>query len=398
MGDIITKPLKQAFEIMPRIVAITTSRADYSHLYWPLRRLQENTAVDLHVIATAAHAASGFGQTAQVVRDDGFQLEVIESLLDSDTGVGAAKTIGLNTLALADALHRLQPDLLLLIADRYEMLAPASVALALRIPMAHIEGGDISEGAIDNAVRNALTKLAHVHFTPTREAARRVVAMGEEPWRVHHSGAPSLDHLRHSAIASEGEINARLGLAANEPVTVVAHHPLTLADDTRETTQELEALLAALQDWPQQLVFCHPNADMGGRAMRQRIEAFCRQRGSAQIVTNLPAPVYFGLLQRASLMVGNSSSGIMETPSVGLPCVNVGDRQRGRLQAANTRQAAATASAIREQMQLAQTVEFVRACQGMENPYGDGQAAERIAAVLADLPDRFALLNKKEWL
>jgi len=165
---------------MPRIVAITTSRADYSHLYWPLRALQDEPGVELTVIATAAHAASGFGHTADCVRSDGFSVEVLESLLDSDTDVGAAKTIGLGTLALADALARLRPDLLLLIADRYEMLAPASVALALRIPMAHIEGGDISEGAIDNAVRNALTKMAHLHFTPTREAARRVIAMGEE--------------------------------------------------------------------------------------------------------------------------------------------------------------------------------------------------------------------------
>jgi len=380
---------------MPRIVAITTSRADYSHLYWPLRALQDEPGVELTVIATAAHAASGFGHTADCVRSDGFSVEIIESLLDSDTDVGAAKTIGLGTLALADALARLRPDLLLLIADRYEMLAPASVALALRIPMAHIEGGDISEGAIDNAVRNALTKMAHLHFTPTREAARRVIAMGEEPWRVHHSGAPSLDHLRLSAIADTRRVDAMLDLSPLQPVTVVAQHPLTLAEDT---TAELDAVLKALSDWPQQIVFCYPNADMGSRDIARRIGEFCRRRENAQVVTNLPAPDYFGLLKRASLMVGNSSSGIMETPSLGLPCVNVGRRQHGRQQAANTLQAEARAESIRLCMEKATSKDFVAACQQIENPYGDGHAASRIARVLATLPDRFALLNKKEWL
>ncbi len=374
---------------------MTTSRADYSHLYWPLRALQEAPGIELTVIATAAHAATAFGHTADEVRADGFAVEVIESLLDSDSDVGAAKTIGLCTVSLADALARLQPDLLLLIADRYEMLAPASVALALRIPMAHIEGGDISEGAIDNAVRNALTKMAHLHFTPTRVAARRVIAMGEEPWRVHHSGAPSLDHLRHSEIADAGRIDALLSLSPKRPVTVVAQHPLTLAADT---TAELDAVLEALKDWPQQIVFCYPNADMGSRDMARRIMKFCASRDDAQVVTNLPAPDYFGLLKRASLMLGNSSSGIMESPSLGLPCVNVGRRQQGRQQASNTLQAEATAESIRENMHKAVSPPFVDACQGIENPYGDGQAAQRIARVLTSLPDRFALLNKKEWL
>ncbi len=380
---------------MPRIVAVTTSRADYSHLYWPMRFLQAHSAITLTVIATAAHAAAEFGHTADIVREDGFDVEVIETLVDSDTDIGAAKTIGLSTLALSDALARLKPDVLLLIADRYEMLAPASVALALRIPMAHIEGGDISEGAIDNAVRNALTKMAHLHFTPTQAAAKRVIAMGEEPWRVFWTGAPSLDHLRHSALADAREIDRKLGLSPHKPVTVVAHHPLTLAADT---TAELDAVLDALEKWPQQLVFCYPNADMGSRHMAARIREFCARRADARIVTNLPAPDYFGLLKRASLMVGNSSSGIMETPSLGLPCVNIGQRQQGRQQAANTLQAPAVAETILDCMHQAVTPDFVSACQKVENPYGDGQAAQRIVRVLADLPERFVLLNKREWL
>ena len=187
---------------MPRRIAVvTTSRADYSHLYWVLRDLEAHPSIDLKLIATGAQLAQEFGAAVSEIEYDGFTIdERIECLLSSDTDVGMAKTIGVATLGLAEVLGRLRPDLLLLIADRYEMLAPASVALALRIPIAHIEGGDVSEGAIDDAVRNALTKMSHLHFTPTETAKRRVIAMGEEPWRVQRTGAPSLDHLVRSTL------------------------------------------------------------------------------------------------------------------------------------------------------------------------------------------------------
>ena len=185
-----------------RIAVVTTSRADYSHLYWPLYELQRHPNVELGVIALGAHLSPEFGNTVREIEKDGFPIVArIECLLSSDTDTGMARTIGLATLSLADTLSAWRPDLLLLIADRYEMLAPASVALALRIPVAHIEGGEVSQGAIDDAVRNALTKLAHIHFTSTPLASQRVIAMGEEPWRVHHAGAPSLDHLRLSMYA-----------------------------------------------------------------------------------------------------------------------------------------------------------------------------------------------------
>src|ERR1700678_3050789 len=180
-----------------RIGVITTSRADYSHLYWPMRELSAHQQVDLAVFALGAHLSPEFGSTLKEIERDGFPIQArIECLLSSDTDTGIAKTIGVAILGLADALAACLPDILLLIADRYEMLAPASVALALRIPIAHIEGGKISQGAIDDQVRNAITKLAHIHFTSTPTARRRVIAMGEEPGRVHHAGAPSLDHMQ----------------------------------------------------------------------------------------------------------------------------------------------------------------------------------------------------------
>src|SRR5215469_4280508 len=209
-----------------RIAVITSSRADYSHLYWPLHDLSRHPEVDLQLIAMGTHLSPEFGQTVREIEQDGFPIAArIECLLSSDTDVGMAKTIGVATLSLADCLGQMRPDLLLLIADRYEMLAPASVALALRIPTAHIEGGEISEGAIDDAVRNALTKMAHVHFTSTFAARDRVIALGEEPWRVHRAGAPSIDHLRRNTALTCVQVEEELDLDLKKPSTRHAYAP-----------------------------------------------------------------------------------------------------------------------------------------------------------------------------
>ena len=231
-------------EARRRIGVVTTSRADYSHLYWPLRELAAHPHIELGVIALGPHLSPQFGTTLGEIGRDGFPIRArIECLLSSDTDTGMAKTIGLAILGLADALSAWRPDLLLLIADRYEMLAPASVALALRIPVAHIEGGEVSQGAIDDQVRNALTKLAHIHFTSTETARRRVIAMGEEPWRVHRAGAPSLDHLRCSILLDRAALEAQLGLALTRPAIVAAWHPVTIL---RDTNAEAEAFFAAM--------------------------------------------------------------------------------------------------------------------------------------------------------
>src|SRR5216683_1908139 len=223
-----------------RIAVVTTSRADYSHLYWPLRLLSEDPRVELKLIVIGAHLSQEFGTTIREIEKDGFNIAArIECLLSSDSDLGMAKTIGVATLSLADTLGEMRPDLLLLIADRYEMLAPAAVALALRIPIAHIEGGEISEGAIDDAVRNALTKMAHLHFTSTFAARRRVIAMGEEPWRATRAGAPSLDHLRKSNLHSREALESQLKINIEKSSILVAYHPVTIARDTLEEADAL---------------------------------------------------------------------------------------------------------------------------------------------------------------
>ena len=379
-----------------KIAVVTTSRADYSHLYWPLRELAAHPHVDLRIIALGPHLSPEFGHTVEEIEKDGLAVEArIECLLSSDSDVGMAKTIGLATLSLADCLGKMRPDLLLIIADRYEMLAPASVAVALRIPLAHIEGGEVSEGAIDDSIRNALTKLSHIHFTSTHVARSRVIAMGEEEWRVHRVGAPSLDHLRRSVLKSREEVETELALDLNQPTILIACHPTTIA---RDTIREADALFAALATLPEQLVFCYPNADAGSRELMERSHAFVKERGNARIFVNLNPVCYWSLLRCVDLLLGNSSSGIMEAASFALPAVNIGIRQRGRERALNVLDAEATQQSILEQICVARSREFRCSLAGMENPYGDGHAAERIAAVLASVPLNEELLIKRAKL
>jgi UDP-hydrolysing UDP-N-acetyl-D-glucosamine 2-epimerase len=367
-----------------RIGVVTTSRADYSHLYWPLRELAVHPAVELGLFTLGAHLSPEFGSTIKEIERDGFPIQTrIECLLSSDTDTGMAKTIGLAILGLADALTAWRPDVLLLIADRYEMLAPAAVAVALRIPIAHIEGGEVSQGAIDDAVRNALTKLAHIHFTSTETARLRVIAMGEEPWRVHHAGAPSLDHLRRSQLLDRAALEARLGIVLTPPTLLVAYHPVTILKDT---TAEADALFAALEHASGQLIFVYPNSDAGSHTLIERTRALASARSRSHIFVNLDAKTYWSLLGQVDAMVGNSSSGIMESASFALPTVNVGMRQQGRERARNVIDTPAETGAILAALQHALNPEFRETLRGMTNPYGDGTAATAIAHILAMVP------------
>jgi UDP-N-acetylglucosamine 2-epimerase (non-hydrolysing)/GDP/UDP-N,N'-diacetylbacillosamine 2-epimerase (hydrolysing) len=302
-----------------------------------------------------------------------------------------AKTLGLAVLSLADLLGQMRPDLLLLIADRYEMLAPAAVALTLRIPVAHIEGGEVSEGAIDDAVRNALTKMSHLHFTSTEAARARVIAMGEEAWRVHHAGAPSLDHLRRSRLLDRGDLEKNLQLDLRDKAVMVAYHPVTLL---RDTTAEADALFAALQEIDGQVIFCYPNSDAGNHALLQRTQSFLSSRTDAKLFVNLDAVTYWSLLRETAVLIGNSSSGIMEAASFALPAVNVGFRQKGRERARNVLDAEPETNAILARIGEGMSDDFRASLAGMRNPYGDGHAAEKIVQVLTTTPLSDPLLVK----
>jgi UDP-hydrolysing UDP-N-acetyl-D-glucosamine 2-epimerase len=367
-----------------KIAVVTTSRADYSHLYWPLRELASRPDVELGVIALGPHLSPEFGNTISEIEREGFPIRArIECLLSSDTDTGMAKTIGIAILSLADMLSSWRPDLMLLIADRYEMMAPACAALALRIPIAHIEGGEVSQGAIDDQVRNALTKLAHIHFTSTETARRRVIAMGEEPWRVHLAGAPSLDHLRRSKLLTPAALEKRLNLTLAAPTILAAWHPVTIL---RDTNAEADALFTALAHVPGQLIFVYPNTDAGSHALIERTRTLAVARPDTHIFVNLEAVTYWSLLGQVDAVIGNSSSGIMEAASFALPVVNIGMRQQGRERSRNILDVPADSARITDALNHALVPAFRKKLQGMTNPYGNGTAATTIANVLTTAP------------
>jgi UDP-hydrolysing UDP-N-acetyl-D-glucosamine 2-epimerase len=375
------------------IAVVTSSRADYGHLYWPLHELSQHPEVDLKLIVLGAHLSPQFGETVREIEKDGFLIAArLECLLSSDTDVGMAKTLGLAVISLADVLAQMRPDLLLLIADRYEMLAPASVALTLRIPVAHIEGGEVSEGAIDDAVRNALTKMSHIHFTSTEGARARVISMGEEPWRVHRAGAPSLDHLRRSRLLGRGELEEKLQVDLTTAPYLVAYHPVTLL---RDTTQEADTLFVALRETDTPIVFCYPNSDAGNHALLERTRNFLAIRKDARLFVNLDPVTYWSLLRDVAMLIGNSSSGIMEAASFSLPVVNIGFRQKGRERARNILDAEPEVLAIRAKITEAASGSFRESLAGMTNPYGDGHAAEKIVQVLTSTPLNEDLIIKR---
>lgn len=381
-----------AERLVRQIAVVTSSRADFGHVVWPIKALQAHADFNPILIAMGSHLSPAFGRTVDYIDDHEITVDhELESLLSSDSDIGMAKTIGVTVLGLADLLGKLRPDLLLVTADRYEMLAAASAALALRIPIAHVEGGEISAGAIDDAVRNALTKMSHLHFAPHSQAAQRIVAMGEEAWRVCVSGAPSLDHLRHRDLMPKAHLEKKLGLTLDESFTLVAWHPVTLLDDT---IAESDALYSALQTIAGQQIFCFPNSDAGGLQLVEQARLHCAERENSHIFVNLDHWDYWNLLHHAGVMMGNSSSALMEAPSIPLPAINIGRRQEGRLMAANVIDCDANSEAIVQSWHEASSSVFKHRINAMSNPYGDGHAGERMVKFMAQHNKRDVLLNK----
>lgn len=366
-----------------QIAVVTSSRADYAHLYWFLRELDARPACDVRLLVTGAHLSPVFGRSVQEIEADGFPIHArINCLPSADTDVAMGKAIGVGVLGFTDVLSRLRPDLLVLVADRYEMLAPACAALTLRIAVAHIEGGERSEGAIDQTVRDALTMMSHLHFVGTQRALTRLLQLGEEPWRVHRVGAGSLDHLRHGPRLSGTELETRLGFRVAPEAIIASFHAVTV---DQPTTDEADVFFEAMRAIDGQIIWCYPNADAGSRAIIDQARRFCRERPDAHLIVNVHPTVYWSLLDRAALICGNSSSGIIESTAAGLRAVNVGKRQQGRETALNIETVPAEVDAIRSAIARAREPGRPREPWSIGSPYGDGHAGRRTADVLANV-------------
>jgi len=375
-----------------RVCVVTGSRADYGHLAPIMRAVAGSSVLDLRVIATGTHLSPEFGLTYRAVEADGFPIDArVETLLSSDTGVGIAKSIGLGVIGFADAFDRLSPDLVLVLGDRFETLAAAQAALVARLPLAHVHGGDVTEGAYDEAIRHAVTKMAHLHFTATEEARRRVIQLGEDPGAVFAVGSPSLDGLRELVLSSREELERELGLRFRDRNLLVTHHPVTLRPGVSE--DEFAALLTALDGLGDTvgILLTHPNADNEGRRLIAMIEAFVAVHPNAKAVVSLGRRSYFSAIATVDVVVGNSSSGLCEVPSFAKPTVNIGDRQRGRTRGASVIDVPGRAVDIAAAIRRAWTLDL----SGTVNPYGDGRSAARIVDVLERREDYRSLLLKR---
>ena len=363
---------------MRTIAVVTVARSDFGIYGSVLRAIQADPELELQIFATGMHLAPEFGLTVQMIEREGFTVnERVESLLAADTPSAIAKSTGLGVIGFADVFARNRPDLLVVMGDRFDMYAAALAALPFKIPVAHLHGGEVTHGAIDEALRHSLTKLSHLHFVATKDSARRVIQLGEKPWRVTHSGAPALDALDTMPRLSRQELEKRFNLRLDQPPLLVTFHPVTLQyEDTEQQTAEL---LAAIEASGEPAVFTAPNADTAGRQVRAMIERFVAENPRAQFVENLGQQGYFSMMREARAMVGNSSSGIIEAASFGLPVVNVGERQGGRFRGANVIDVGCGREEIREGIARALTPDFRAAAQAMQNPY---RAPERTAAAL----------------
>jgi UDP-hydrolysing UDP-N-acetyl-D-glucosamine 2-epimerase len=376
------------------IGVVTVARCDYG-IYLPLlREIQASADLKLHLMVSGMHLSPEFGLTVETIGADGFAVdERVEMLLSSDTPVGIAKSMGIGAIGFAQAFARCRPDILVVLGDRFDMFAAALAALPFRIPVAHIHGGELTQGAIDDALRHSITKLSHLHFVATHDYARRVIQLGEEPWRVTVSGALGLDNLNSIRLLTIQDLEVKYGLRLQEPFLLVTFHPATLKPE--QTEGQMRKLLTALEEAGISVIFTMPNADTGGRIIRRMIRDFTQTHPTAQYVESLGTQGYFSLMALAAAMVGNSSSGLIEAPSFKLPVVNIGTRQDGRARAANVIDVGYTRTEIVVGIKRAIAPAFREKLQNLVNPYGSGHASEKIIEQLkgVSLDDR--LITKR---
>lgn len=374
-----------------RICVVTGGRADYGLLQWVMHDIRAAEDLELQLIATGSHLEPAFGMTADQIEADGFRIDARVPLgLEADGPGDTVRAMARCLTGVSEALEALKPDIMLVLGDRYEIFAAAQAALIHGVPIAHIAGGDTTEGAFDESIRHALTQMAHIHLTTHETSARRVRQMGAAPDRVHVVGSPGLDQLRRRPLLDRAALEAALGAPLGARNILVTFHPVTLTADSGRA--EFEALLAALDALPADVVkwITRPNADPGHRAIEEALDLWARDRPDVRVFASLGQLRYLSLMAQVDALVGNSSSGLYEAPSFGVPTVDIGDRQRGRLAAASVIRCAAETGAIRDAVEAA----FALDCTDVVNPYGDGFSAGRIVQILRDAPPREALLVK----
>ena len=368
---------------MRKICVVTGTRAEYGLLYWLMKEIQNDADLTLQILATGAHLSPEFGLTYKIIESDGFEInEKVEMLLSSDTAIGIAKSMGLCLISTAEALDRLQPDIIVLLGDRFETMAVAQAAMVLKIPIAHIAGGEATEGLIDEAIRHSITKMSHLHFVATKNYEKRVIQLGEQPSNVFNFGATFIDNIKRLKLLNKKELEKSLDFKLGEKNFLVTYHPVTLGEGKSITY--FNNLLKALDYFcDAKIIFTKPNADADGRDIIHLIDKYIeRNKNRAISFVSLGQVRYLSSLKYVDVVIGNSSSGIIEVPSFKKATVNIGIRQKGRIRAHSIIDCEDDATSIKNAISVALSTEFQKKLISMKNPYGDEVVAFKIKEVL----------------
>lgn len=377
-----------------KICVITGTRAEYGLLRWVMQGINDAPELTLQIIATGMHLSPEFGLTYQAIEQDGFHIDrKVEMLTSSDTSVGIAKSMGLGMIGFADALVQLQPDIIVVLGDRFEIFAAVSAALVARIPVAHLHGGETTEGAFDEALRHSITKMSHLHFVAAETYQHRVIQLGESPERVFLVGGLGIDNIKRLALLDKSELEMALDFKLAAKNLLITFHPVTLEKAT--AVDQMQALLLALAELKDtHLIFTLPNADTDGRSLIKMVEQFVAKHPNARAYTSLGQLRYLSCIAQVDGVIGNSSSGLIEVPSFKKGTLNIGDRQRGRLQANSVINCEPTLQSIRVALDQLYSSEFQANLTSVQNPYGEGGASEKIVNTLKH-HDLSTLLKKK---
>ncbi len=372
---------------MSRKVCVATgTRAEYGLLRWVMEGIRATPGLELQIIATGMHLSPEFGLTYREIEQDGFLIDrKVEMLLSSDSPVGLAKSMGLGLIGCGEALQQLRPDLMLVLGDRFEIFSAAAAAMVARIPVAHLHGGEATEGAFDEAIRHSITKMSHLHFVATEEYRKRVIQLGEHPDRVFLVGGLGIDNIKKLTLLDRKALEVSLGFELGTRNLLITFHPVTLENAT--SSQQMSELLAALEPLEDtRLIFTMPNADTGSRVLFGMVERFVAAHDNARVFTSLGQLRYLSCIRHVDGVVGNSSSGLIEVPSFGKGTINIGDRQRGRLKAESVIDCSPDRQSIAAALQRLYSPAFQATLKTVRNPYGEGGASEKIVRVLRDYP------------
>lgn len=372
--------------MLKKICIVTGTRAEYGLLKMLIKRIIADPELQLLLYVTGAHLSSEFGMTFKEIEEDNIPIErKIEILLSADTSSGVAKSMGIEMISLADAFSEDMPDLLIILGDRYEMLVAAMEALIFKIPIAHIHGGEVTEGAIDEAIRHSITKMSYLHFTSTEEYRKRVIQLGEDPDRVYNVGSLGIENIKSFPLMNKKEIENEIGISLDGMVAMVTYHPVTL-ESTDKAQNQFEILLRILEDYPEmKIIFTKSNADMGGRVINDLINKFVKKHQDTCIAfDSLGQLRYLSVLQFCTIVIGNSSSGIIEVPSFYIPTINIGDRQKGRMASESVINCGTSIEEIRRALSLGLSESFRKSILQVKNPYELSGTSAHIIEIIKD--------------